>query len=161
LTLAAALASQPDAEDRLCDLARGGHAGYSGYAGDDLVRRLTHFVRENARVPLAVNAFRAADMAAIGSLSADSQHDASTLLGNQVPETDALAALGRDAGAFAASSFGAGFGGSVWALVAADRVTEVAHAWRTAYRSAHPEARRVEWFEARPAPGAMRLDLSE
>jgi len=157
-TLAAALASDPQAEGHLRDLALGGHGGY---AGDDLVRRLAHFVRENARVGVAVEAFRGADEITLGSLSAASQHDASALLGNQVPETDALAQLAREAGAFAASSFGAGFGGSVWALVPADRVTAIAERWRTAYRAAHPDAKRIEWFAARPAPGAMDLTLSE
>jgi galactokinase len=39
------------------------------------------------------------------------------LLGNQVPATMALARSARELGALAACSFGAGFGGSVWALV--------------------------------------------
>ena len=42
------------------------------------------------------------------------------LLGNQVPETIALARAALEHGAFAACSFGAGFGGSVWALVDGD-----------------------------------------
>ena len=42
------------------------------------------------------------------------------LLGNQVPETIALARAALAHGAFAACSFGAGFGGSVWALVEGD-----------------------------------------
>ena len=46
-----------------------------------------------------------------------SQAEAETLLGNQVPETIALARAARELGAFAVVRFGAGFGGSVWALV--------------------------------------------
>ncbi len=46
-----------------------------------------------------------------------SQEAAERWLGNQIPETIALARLARHVGATAASAFGAGFGGSVWALV--------------------------------------------
>ena len=60
------------------------------------------------------------DTAALGDLSAESQADAETLLDNQVQETVELVASARRLGAFASSSFGAGFGGSVWALVHQD-----------------------------------------
>ena len=93
-------------------------------------RCLDHFIRENARIPLAVEAFRQADSAALDRLSADSQRDAEILLGNQVPETAALAGSARARGAFAASSFGAGFGGSAWALVHRDAAPEFAASWR-------------------------------
>ena len=45
----------------------------------------------------------------------------SELLENQVPQTIGLARSARQCGAAAASAFGAGFGGSVWALVGAAR----------------------------------------
>ena len=48
-----------------------------------------------------------------------SQESAERLLGNQVPETAVLVASARAFGAFASSAFGAGFGGSVWALAPA------------------------------------------
>lgn len=93
-------------------------------AADDLRRmagnlgpRLDHFIREDARIGPAMTAFERGDAAELGRLSADSQDDAEHLLGNQIPETIALAAAARQAGAFAACSFGAGFGGAVWALV--------------------------------------------
>ena len=62
-------------------------------------------------------------------LAEASQEDAERLLGNQVPETVALAALARSCGAFAATSFGAGFGGSVWALVDRADVDAVVRDW--------------------------------
>jgi len=89
----------------------------AGWAPDVLERRLDHFMGEDGRVPAALDAFRAADVARLTALSDASQADAETLLGNQVPETIALARAAREQGAFAACSFGAGFGGSVWALV--------------------------------------------
>ncbi len=88
-----------------------------GWPDGALEKRLEHFIREDARVPEALAAFRAANLAKLTALSDGSQADAASLLGNQVPETEALARSARDLGAFAACSFGAGFGGSVWALV--------------------------------------------
>ncbi len=116
-----------------------------GRSGDTLTRRLDHFVREDARTMEAVDAFRRGDQNRLGQLAADSQADAETLLGNQIPETIALAARARKLGAFAARSFGAGFGGSVWALVAADRANEFTRRWT-------PDA-----FVAMPGPRLMAL----
>ena len=92
----------------------------NGWPAALLMRRLDHFIREDARVPEAVEAFRAGDAARLGVLADASQLDADVLLGNQVAETIALARAARAQGAFAACSFGAGFGGSVWALVDGD-----------------------------------------
>ncbi|HVZ20613.1 MAG TPA: hypothetical protein VG871_06100 [Vicinamibacterales bacterium] len=103
-----------------------------------LHRRLTHFVREDARVVDAAAAFAAADGAALGALSADSQEDAHRLLGNQVDETRALVASARGLGAIGACSFGAGFGGSVWAVVERDRARDFAHEWDSAAFAVRP-----------------------
>jgi galactokinase len=108
-------ASRPAGEAVLRELIR--RARVTAWTADALERRLDHFIREDARVGDAVAAFTAADAPRIGELAAESQRDAEDLLGNQVPQSIALARSALDAGAFAACSFGAGFGGSVWALV--------------------------------------------
>jgi galactokinase len=145
-TLAAALASAPDAFDDL--LARATREPDGRALGD----RLRHFVQEDARVPLAVEAFRAGDAAALGRLADESQQDADHLLGNQVDETRVLARLARECGAYAASSFGAGFGGSVWAVVDAREAATFEHAWTAAYSRAVP-GRVIESFVTRGAAG--------
>jgi galactokinase len=126
---------------------------------DELRRRLAHFLAEDQRVPLAADAFRAGDAAALGALSEASQRDAEALLGNQIPETSALAALAREAGAFAASSFGAGFGGSVWALVPADEAPAFAERWRARYRAAYPGVADGACFIVRPGPATTEFTL--
>jgi galactokinase len=108
----------------------------------------------------AADAFRRADGRALGDLSAASQADADTLLGNQIHETRTLAALARETGAFAASSFGAGFGGSVWALSSAADAGAFAERWRARYLAAVPSVRGVPWFVARPSPAALELQIS-
>ena len=123
--------------------------------------RLTHYVREYQRVPEAVAAFAAADATQVGRLAADSHGEASALLGNQIAETNALVALARAEGAFAASAFGAGFGGSVWALVDSGDpgvIEAFGRRWLAAYAGAFPvRATQAAWFAARP--GAPLTEL--
>lgn len=135
-SLAAALQSSPDAGDRLRAHARS--ARVDGWTRDALERRLDHFVREDARVARAIQAFANAEAQAVGELAGASQAEAESLLGNQVPETIALARSARSCGAFAACSFGAGFGGSVWALVEADDADRFAARWHPSAFIAHP-----------------------
>jgi galactokinase len=146
--------TEPGRVEALASLAAAGHGAFTG---EELTRRLRHFVAEDGRVLPAADAVRRRDAAVLGVLSAASQHDADRLLDNQIDETRQLAALARGSGAFAASSFGAGFGGSVWALALRDEAVEVAERWRRAYRRAFPEIGDVEWFITRPSPGAVEL----
>jgi galactokinase len=119
-----------------------------GWPHAALERRLDHFVREDARIVEALDAFRHADAAGLGALAAASQADAEALLGNQIPQTRALARTARERGAFAACSFGAGFGGSLWALVEDDRAEAFADRW-------HPGA-----FLAMPGPPVVELRVN-
>lgn len=154
-SLASALDSAPDAEDRLRHaLAR---TDRPGFTMEDLERRLSQFVRETARVPLAAAAFASADRAGLEALTRASQQDAERLLGNQIPETVALATLAYDEGAFAASAFGAGFGGSVWALVPAADADTFGQTWMRRYRDLFPFRDAAEWFSAAPGPGATLI----
>jgi len=154
-TLAAALNGDPDRAKKLNGLVmKGGHPEYSDGA---LAQRLDHFVGEDGRILEALRAFKQADAAALASLSDDSQRDADLLLDNQVDETRTLAALARSTGAMAASSFGAGFGGSVWAVTRASDADEFGKAWVAAYGRACPTAKGVEWFVTRPAASVTEL----
>jgi len=153
-SLAAALASTPDAPERFERLI--GRA--SGEFGPDALRhRLRHFVNEDGRAPLAAEAFARADRDTLGELARASQLEAETLLGNQIPETIALANLARQTGAFASSSFGAGFGGSVWALTPAADAEAFAEEWTHAYQRRMPAVGAVPWFIARPGPPATEM----
>lgn len=113
-----------------------GMSAAADWPPDDLRKRLEHFIAEDARIPDALSAFRTCDAARIGELARGSQADAEHLLRNQVPETIALARAARDLGAVAACSFGAGFGGSVWALVHGDAAAFAARWQRGAFVAA-------------------------
>jgi galactokinase len=156
-SLADALTSSDDAIARLKSwLCTGGNGAFSPA---DLERRLDHFVRESARPPQAAVAFANADRDALGHLSAESQREAADLLGNQIPETIAMASLARQVGAFASSSFGAGFGGSVWAAVPTADADAFGEEWVRAYARRMPNAGTVPWFVARPGPAATAVSL--
>jgi galactokinase len=150
-TLADALASARDAGARIRAIVSAEEP--------PLVDRFDHFVEESlVLVPDAGDALERSDLDAFGATVARSQDLAERLLGNQVPETIALARLARDCGARAASAFGAGFGGSVWALVERDDAERFLDRWRTEYTLAHPEpAARAVFFLTRPGPSALRI----
>lgn len=154
-SLADALASHPDATAILRSRLEPSVDGRFSVA--DLRQRLDHFLRETARAPQAAVAFRVADRATIGVLATDSQRDADELLGNQIPETILMAKLAREHGAFASSNFGAGFGGSVWALVPAGEAAAFGTRWIAAYEGQMPHLGRIAWFVARPGPAATEI----
>jgi galactokinase len=154
-SLRAALHSSSDGGERLRRLLE--RDDVTDPVKPELDRRLTHFLREDARIPQVLDAIRSGDKEALSLLSAASQADAETLLRNQVPETMALASSARALGAFGASSFGAGFGGSVWALIERDRGTAFAERWLARYREAFPARGLATAFVARPGPELMRI----
>jgi galactokinase len=136
-TLAAALASGNDAPERMAAIAR--EATGAPVAAAYLAARLAQFREEcDLIVPGVADAFRARDLARLGVLVDRSQALAEIALENQVPETIALARLAREHGAVAASAFGAGFGGAVWAMVARGGAEPFLDTWRAAYAGMFP-----------------------
>ncbi|MDN5688865.1 MAG: galactokinase, partial [Brachybacterium sp.] len=124
--------------------------------------RLEQFLTESEQIiPAASTALETGDLEEFGRLVDLSQTGAETGLRNQVPETITLQRLARDHGAHAASAFGAGFGGSVWALVPADGAERFAAEWLEAYRAAHPERRDATTAITRPGGAARRVRRDE
>lgn len=157
-TLLAAATSAPDACERMRGiLARSSHSDFSAGALRD---RFDQFVFESvAIVPAAADALDRSDDAAFGALADRSQELAERLLQNQTRETRELARSARALGAVAASAFGGGFGGSVWALVATEASAEFQHRWAGGYVRAFPDRSRAsEFFPTRPGPGLTRID---
>jgi galactokinase len=134
-------------------------AGARGFTADELIARLDQFHLETFElIPAATEALAAGDFTAFGALVDRSQSAAERGLGNQIPETIALARIARESGALAASAFGAGFGGSVWALVRAAEADMFLSTWRDRYLADFPARKdRSEFFLSRPGPGRLRL----
>jgi galactokinase len=149
-SLAAAVGSNPDAADQLRRILSG--ASPAEFPVDQLLDRLDQFVEESERiVPAVGDAFARGDLESIGPGVDRSQQLAERLLGNQIPETVFLARAARGAGAIAASAFGAGFGGSVWALVAAADADTFAEEWAARYRQQFPSVAAQATFFSSPA----------
>jgi galactokinase len=156
--LAAALSAVGDAESKLKETIA--TAAQDEFSSDALLSRLEHFVTENGKViPAAGDALLQADLDEFGRLVDVSQQAAEQLLGNQVPETSCLASAARENGAIAASAFGAGFGGSVWAMIETERVDAFLTAWHDAYRAKFPQvAARDNFFATAAGPAMFRLE---
>ena len=124
-----------------------------------LLARLDQFLEESEEiVPAAAEALRAERLADLGALVDRSQELAERLLGNQVEETAYLARSARTLGAEAASAFGAGFGGSVWALVARSGAEEFARRWRADYLDRFPSYHAgADFFLSGAGPPAQRI----
>jgi len=160
-TLAAVLASSPDALQRLRAIVRDPAvaAESDGFDATDLVMRLDQFAAEALEIiPAAGDALERGDLRTLGELVDRSQRGAEVLLGNQVPETVHLARSARSLGAVAASAFGAGFGGSVWTLVRRDDVERFTACWEEHYLARFPAyVDRATFFVTLAAPPAMTL----
>jgi galactokinase len=155
--LGAALASAPDAADRLRHITEA--------AGDEvpepgaLHKRLRHFLSENEEIlPAAGDALAQGDVRRFGRLVDRSQEAAEELLGNQIPPTSYLARSARENGAAAASAFGAGFGGGVWALIQKSQTGPFLAAWADAYRAEFPDhAEAALFFTTSAGPAAFQV----
>ena len=158
--MAAALAGagQGDAVARMRAVLKAVPAG-GPFSAAELAARFEHFLVESVEIiPAAGDALAAGRLDEFGRLVDQSQEAAETLLGNQVPQTAFLARCARGLGAAAASAFGAGFGGSVWALVREEAAAALLDGWAREYRQAFPaEAAGARFFCSRPGPAAVEV----
>jgi len=133
-TLFAALASTPGAVARL--------AGWLAEhpRREPLLARLEQFSNECFEIiPSVGDLLERRSTSGLGELVDRSQAGAERGLANQVPETIHLQRSARALGAGAASAFGAGFGGSVWAMVPEAAKQTFLDAWSADYRARFPE----------------------
>merc|ERR1711865_1147136 len=125
-----------------------------------LVPRFEQFYRESeVLVPQFAEALKANDHAALSAVAAESQDRTDNQLKNLVPETQWLPKAAMENGAVAASAFGAGFGGSVWAIVQKAKADEFKAAWQAAYEGKFEAAKNpaCRFFSMVPGPGAFSL----
>lgn len=156
-SLADAMRSDGDAADRLRRIARESATG--DFPADALGNRLEQFLLENYElIPAAASILARGALHELGPVAERSQEAAERWLGNQIPETIALARLARHVGATAASAFGAGFGGSVWALVPVGEAHDFMVSWSEHYAAEFPAAAERAMFFVSPAgPGAQQF----
>lgn len=95
---------------------------------NETFRRARHIVSENDRVLATVEALRAGDLARVGSLLVSSHQSMRDDFGISTAELDTQVEVARDGGALGARMTGGGFGGSVIALIATDRLDSLRQA---------------------------------
>jgi galactokinase len=153
-SLAAALGSSRTAENDLRRLLRSAPPELDF----PLMDRFEQFVSEScSTIPRAADAFAAREWQRFGDLVDHSERNAEQLLQNQIGETIFLARSARQQGALAASAFGAGFGGSVWALIKEDHAQEFLKHWSRTYHHRLPQQCSSAFFVSRPAVAASAL----
>lgn len=173
-TTASSLDLRPDdpaVRDAVLDLIRpsdnGSQYGIHGpqpkpgeaFAAGALATRFEQYYEEvELIIPAFADALAAGDWVTLGALTARSHALTCSHLKNTVDETEWLPAAAVKLGALAASAFGAGFGGSCWAIIEARKATALCASWESAYLEAFPERRGVaSFFAMSPGSGACSL----
>mmetsp|Transcript_88606 Transcript_88606/g.225541 ORF Transcript_88606/g.225541 Transcript_88606/m.225541 type:complete len:522 (+) Transcript_88606:69-1634(+) len=129
------------------------------YAKGSLKERFEQFFDESEiMVPKIAKALADSDYDGLGKWSDESHRQTVECLRNIVPETAWLPQEARRRGALGASAFGAGFGGSCWALVRKRGAEAFADDLGEAYRKKFPRcADRSTFFVMAPGPGAFSV----
>ena len=155
-TLGEAMRSSNGDAESLVSAMRG--SGVGGFDDETLAERVRQFAIESEGIiPAAAEALATIHLTELGALVDRSMLNAERMLHNQIPETVFLTHRARELGAVAASAFGAGFGGSVWALVKRDNANALAARLFAEYRerfSQHADLAEVFVTQAGP-PAAM------
>lgn len=156
-SLGKALGDSEEAAERVRATLRSARG--AAFSSEELLTRFEQFYRESCRViPAAGDCLAAGDLAGLGRLVDESQAMTESLLGNQVRETVSLAGSARKLGAAAASAFGAGFGGSVWALVEQGAAATFLGEWEQAYARQFPaHAGEAQFLLTRSGPPVLAV----
>jgi galactokinase len=154
-TLFDAATHASDAPERIREMLR--NTAESSFSSQALLDRFEQFFEESTQiVPGAADALNAKVLDTFGKLVDRSQQLAEQRLGNQIPQTMELARSARTIAAVAASAFGAGFGGSVWAMVRTEQSAEFLNRWQDHYRRRFPaEAEKSTFFASKAGPAAF------
>jgi galactokinase len=139
---------------------RSASATSEGFDAGTLEERVRQFAMESERlIPAAGDALLHGALDMLAAAVDESMRNAVAMLHNQIDETVFLVHRARELGAAAASAFGAGFGGSVWALVRRSDGDRLVEQLMSEYRRRFPRHTSAEAFVTAAAPAAQRLDL--
>lgn len=125
----------------------------SAFTTQELLNRVEQFYTESFEIiPTACDLLADGKIDQLGDIIDRSQKNAERFLGNQIDETIFLQRSAREIGAVASSAFGAGFGGSVYAIVRNNDADEFREEWQLLYTDRHPHnSDACEFFVTRPS----------
>lgn len=125
----------------------------SRYTNRELLDRVEQFRIENYEIiPAVTELLLSGNINDIGDPIDVSHENAERLLRNQITETAFLQRSAREIGSVAASAFGAGFGGSIYAIVNRSDADGFIEEWKRVYLNRFPQhARTSSFFITRPS----------
>jgi len=138
------------------------------YTGDrELSDRVFQFYAEESLIKKTVSCLREAGVSAgirgFGELITKSHELSKKYLKNIEAEIDRLVRIALDLGAIGSTGFGAGFGGSCYAVVPKNGPTgsaeDFARAWERRYFDRYPEFRGKAQFDEYPACSGARIEI--
>jgi len=129
------------------------------YSSGALRQRFEQFFDESEVLTSGIgDALGKADYERLGKLADESHRQTVECLRNTIPETAWLPQEARRLGAIASSAFGAGFGGSCWAIAKSSEANELLERWQKAYLEKFPKCKSsASFFTMQPGPGAFLI----
>ncbi len=126
----------------------------------DLSGRIKQFLAEERETtPQAIHGLLWRALEEFGDAVSASHRASRRFLRNIASEVDFLHASALSLGAAGASGFGAGFGGSIFAVVREEKAAEFASDWRKEYEKRYPQrAREAAFFPTLPESGIRIWD---
>jgi galactokinase len=117
----------------------------------DLAERAFQFYREQDIIYRGVACLRQEDLGGYGELINQSHELSKRYLKNIVAEVDFLQKSANELGALGATGFGAGFGGSCYAVIQASQHDVFLEGWRRKYTQKYPQFMPQAQFDVYPA----------
>ena len=145
--------------DPIVETIRSRSGDSDGFDTGMLEERVRQFAIESEHlIPAAGEALLHGALDMLAAAVDQSMRNAVEMLHNQIDETVFLVQRARELGAASASAFGAGFGGSVWALVRKRDGDRLVKQLMGDYRRRFPRHRDAQAFVTAAAPAAQRLE---
>ncbi|MCK4804985.1 MAG: hypothetical protein KAT88_10515, partial [Spirochaetes bacterium] len=115
--------------------------------GVRLAERAYQFFKETCITAQAVKCLKEGQIKEFGTLINESHDLSKNYLKNIVPEIDFLQRSANNAGAAGATGFGAGFGGSCYAIVRESHFTDFIEKWKEEYLKKYPQFKDLAQFD--------------
>jgi galactokinase len=129
--------------------------------GEDLAERAYQFFREEHIMEKAVASMKSRNIAEYGRLINESHELSKLYLKNIVEEVDFLKESANRLGAYGATGFGAGFGGSCYAVVDRSRADGFLGKWKQQYLKRFPQYDGKARFDRYPASSGAYWEAAD
>ena len=126
-----------------------------------IAERAYQFFKEREITERGVTCLKANNLLEYGRLLNGSHENSRRYLKNIAPEVDFLQSSANEMGALGASGFGAGFGGSCYAVVKSPQPGDFIDRWKRAYVKSYPQLQDRAQFDLYPACNGCHCESLE